>query len=289
MREVTASEGVVPTDTVRAMTDLRSSHVDAAPASEVGSQGYRAVDVRVEFPTAAGPLEVLFDVSFNVRPGEIVAIVGRSGTGKTTLLRVLGGLLKPTEGTVQLDGEEIAGASGRAITVFQEYSNALLPWRTVARNVALGLEGRVEKSVRSARVAQTLELVGLRGREHDYPWQLSGGMQQRVQIARALAIHPSVLLMDEPFGSLDAITKASLQDELLTVHERTNPTIIFITHDLEEAIYLSDRVFVISGAPGTITLKAETGLPRPRSQIATRENPRYRELRHELVSALHIE
>lgn len=252
------------------------------------TDGYRAVDVSVEFSSATGPLPVLRDVCFNVRPGEVVAIVGRSGTGKTTLLRVLGGLLKPSHGAVQLDGQDITGEPGKAISVFQDYKNALLPWRTVARNVAFPLEGRVEKDERMARVRDALDLVGLSGREGDFPWQLSGGMQQRVQIARALVTRPSVLLLDEPFGALDAITKAALQDELLTVHARTNPTIVFITHDLEEAIYLSDRVFVISGTPGAITLQAETKLPRPRSQVETPEHPRYHELRHELIAALDI-
>jgi NitT/TauT family transport system ATP-binding protein len=221
-----------------------------------------------------------------VAPGEIVAIVGRSGTGKTTLLRVLGGLLPPSDGNVLLDGGRLTGPSELVGIVFQDYGHALLPWRTVASNVALGLEGRVAKDERRERVATALEMVGLEPRAADYPWRLSGGMQQRVQIARALALRPRVLLMDEPFGALDAMTKASLQDQLLDVHGRTGATVILITHDLEEAIYLADRVFVIAGSPGELQTPVATELPRPRDQLSTRELPRYLELRHALVAAL---
>jgi NitT/TauT family transport system ATP-binding protein len=250
---------------------------------------YEVDDVGVRFQSSEGPIEVLQDVSFRVAVGEIVGVVGRSGTGKTTLLRVLGGLLAPTSGTVRFDGRPLQGPPGTVVTVFQDYGNALLPWRTIARNVGLGLEGRVTRAEQKERVTEALELVGLHGRATDYPWRLSGGMQQRVQIARALALHPRVLLMDEPFGALDAITKAVLQDELLRVQERTGATIVFITHDLEEAIYLSDRVFAIAGTPGRIAVQADTELPRPRDQIETRELPKYLELRHGLWEALRLE
>jgi len=170
--------------------------------------------------------------------------------------------------------------------VFQDYGNALLPWRTVARNTGLGLEGRVGRDERRRRVADALSMVGLSDRGSDHPWRLSGGMAQRVQIARALALEPKVLLMDEPFGALDAITKASLQDVLLSVQQETGATVVFITHDLDEAIYLSDRVLVISGNPGTITVAVDTELPRPRDQLATRELPRYLQVRHLLGQAL---
>jgi NitT/TauT family transport system ATP-binding protein len=172
------------------------------------------------------------------------------------------------------------------VTVFQDYGHALLPWRTVARNVALGLEGRLPKPEIAERVAESLAMVGLEGRASEYPWRLSGGMQQRVQIARALAMRPKVLLMDEPFGALDAMTKASLQDQLLEVHATTGTTVILITHDLEEAIYLADRVFVICGSPGSMGAELATSLPRPRDQLETRELPRYLELRHTLISTL---
>jgi NitT/TauT family transport system ATP-binding protein len=242
--------------------------------------------VGVRLPGTDGQRPILEGVSFEVRAGEIIGIVGRSGAGKTTLLRVLGGLLGVSSGTVVFDGEPVRQPPRGAVMVFQDYGNALLPWRTVARNTALGLEGRMGRDERRRRVADALQLVGLSDRGADYPWRLSGGMAQRVQIARALALQPKVLLMDEPFGALDAITKASLQDVLLDVQRETEATIVFITHDLDEAIYLSDRVLVMSGRPGTITVAVDTELPRRRDQLATRELPRYLQVRHVLGQAL---
>jgi NitT/TauT family transport system ATP-binding protein len=250
---------------------------------------YEVVDVGVTLAAAHGQLEILRGISFDLSSGEIVGVVGRSGSGKTTLLRVLGGLLPATTGSVNVEGRAIDGPPATVATVFQDYVNALLPWRTVARNVALPLERTVPKAERRERVEEALRLVGLDHRGGEHPWRLSGGMQQRVQIARALALSPRVLLMDEPFGALDAITKASLQDELLGMHAKTGATIVFITHDLEEAIYLSDRVFLIAGTPGQITDKVDVDLPRPRDQIATRELPRYLEIRHQLSTALRRE
>jgi NitT/TauT family transport system ATP-binding protein len=247
---------------------------------------YKVDSVGVRLPAADGPRSILRDVSFEVRAGEIVGIVGRSGAGKTTLLRVLGGLVGASSGAVVFDGEVIRRPPGAAVMVFQDYGNALLPWRTVARNTGLGLEGRVGRDERRRRVADALSMVGLSDRGTDYPWRLSGGMAQRVQIARALTLEPKVLLMDEPFGALDAITKAALQDVLLGVQQQTGATVVFITHDLDEAIYLSDRVLVISGSPGTITVAVDTELPRPRDQLATRELPAYLRVRHLLGQAL---
>jgi len=265
--------------TVSAATSTPATGGAASPA-------YALTGAGVELLTSRGPRTILRDLTFEVGTGEIVGIVGRSGTGKTTLLRMLGGLLAPTAGTVLFEGAAMSGPPGPVVTVFQDYGNALLPWRTVAKNVGLPLESTMSKSNREERVDEALRMVGLEGCRTDYPWRLSGGMQQRVQIARALALKPRVLLMDEPFGALDALTKASMQDELLRVQEQTGSTIVFITHDLEEAIYLSDRVFVIAGSPGHIPVQMTTGLPRPRHQLTTREAPDYLDLRHRLTEAI---
>jgi NitT/TauT family transport system ATP-binding protein len=162
----------------------------------------------------------------------------------------------------------------------------LLQWRTVGRNVAFGLEGKLPRAEIKERVRDALRLVRLEAHDNDYPWQLSGGMQQRVQIARALALRPAVLLMDEPFAALDAMTKAALQDELLQVRDQTGSSIVFVTHDIEEAVYLGDRVAVISGAPGRIERTVAVDLPKPRDQVATRQLPKFLELRYLLHQAI---
>jgi NitT/TauT family transport system ATP-binding protein len=259
---------------------------DLGSVPQISEPIFELRDVAVSFGIGDKQRQILDQISFSVAAGEIVGIVGPSGTGKTTLLRILGGLLMPTAGSVTLEGAPVSGPSREAVTIFQDYTNALLPWRKVGRNVALPLEGRMPKQQRAERVQQALEIVGLADRADEYPWRLSGGMQQRVQIARALVLQPRVLLMDEPFGALDAITKSSLHDQLLDVHAKTGATIVFITHDVEEAVYLSDRVLVIHETPGRIVHEASTDLPRPRDKVATRDVPRYHELLHELGVAL---
>lgn len=230
--------------------------------------------------------KILSDISLDIRRGELFTIVGPSGTGKTTLLRVLGGLTPCTSGSVWINGQEIAGPPEGAVIVFQDYSHALLQWRTVFRNVALGIEGRLAAAELRSRVTGALRLVGLQKNADDYPWQLSGGMQQRVQIARALAVRPAVLLMDEPFAALDAMTKASLQDELLRVKQETGCSIVFITHDIEEAVYLGDRIAVINGAPGRIEQTFDITLPKPRNQIMTRQLPEFLNFRYAVHQAI---
>lgn len=229
---------------------------------------------------------VLDGVSFDVGIGEFVSVMGRSGVGKTTLLRVLAGLLDPESGSVRLDGTQVAGPPDRISLVFQDYSRSLLPWRTVARNVELPLERRVPKTERRQRVVEALEMVGLESRANDRPFELSGGMQQRVQLARALVSQPSVVLMDEPFGALDALTKASLEDQLLDLVASMATTVVFVTHDIDEAVYLSDRILVLDGAPASITAEVKVGSARPRSQLETRSSPEFlaaRRLVHEAI------
>jgi NitT/TauT family transport system ATP-binding protein len=248
---------------------------------------FRCEDVSVAFPTATGPLVALSDVTFSVAEREFVSIVGHSGTGKSTLLRVLGGLESAADGSrVTFRGVDVTAPPEGVVMLFQDYGGSLLPWRTVEKNVALGIEATLPRAERRERVAESLTLVGLRDRAKDYPWRLSGGMQQRVQIARALAMRPQVLLMDEPFGALDAMTKGQLQDELQRLHALTGSTIVFVTHDIEEAVYLSDRVLVLAGEPGRVTRAIATELPRPREQVATKELPQYLRVRHEVYIGL---
>jgi NitT/TauT family transport system ATP-binding protein len=236
---------------------------------------------------AFGQRPVLLDVSFDVAEAEFLCVVGPSGCGKTTLLRLIAGLIPPSGGELRVDGQPIRGPARDRAIVFQDYSKALLPWRSVAGNVALSLEAcGVAEPERSRRVGELLGKMGLENAAHQFPSQLSGGMQQRVQIARALAQQPKVLLMDEPFGALDAITRQALQDEVTRLAAEHGSTVVFITHDLEEAIYLGDQVIVLSANPGRIAEKITVEIPRPRSQLETREDPRFLAYRHRLFGLL---
>ena len=256
----------------------------AIPAADVA---FECEGVCLEFKKAGSVQRVLDDVSIQVRRGEFLTIVGGSGVGKTTLLRAFAGLIAPAGGTIRAAGRQVTSPPDDVILVFQDYSNSLLPWRTVQGNIAFGLESKgIPKAERPGRIADALRMVGLDQAAGKYPWELSGGMQQRLQIARALALEPASLLMDEPFGSLDAITKATLQDELQKVHAKTGTTIVFITHDVEEAVYLGDRAIVLAGQPAGITAEIAIDLPRPRDQLTTREAPRFLELRHALHEAI---
>jgi NitT/TauT family transport system ATP-binding protein len=236
--------------------------------------------VSLSFPTRNSQREVLRDITLTIAESEIVTICGASGTGKTSLLRILAGLTRPNGGHARYRGVPIDAPPEGTALVFQDYSNALLQWRKVAGNVALGIETKLSQSEVGKRVADSLGLVGLVQNAGDYPWQLSGGMQQRVQIARALALKPTVLLMDEPFAALDAMTKAGLQDELLRIRTETGASIVFITHDIEEAVYLGDRIAVLGGSPATVAATFVSDVPWPREQIATRERPEFLKLRH---------
>jgi NitT/TauT family transport system ATP-binding protein len=232
-----------------------------------------------------GGRPILEDISLVVEPGEFLSVVGASGSGKTTLLRLIAGLYLPTQGQVLLNGQPITGPSRDVAIVFQDYGRALLPWRTAAGNVSLALEATgVAKAARPDRIAACLAKVGLAAHADKYPSQLSGGMQQRLQIARALAQGGSILLMDEPFGALDALTRQTLQDEVLRLAAETRATVVFITHDLEEALYLGDRVIALGSNPGRIERRSDVPLERPRSQLSTREHPTFLSLRRDLFS-----
>lgn len=254
---------------------------------EVTPTLYSCRDMGVTYSTRDGARPILEGIGFDVCEGEFVSVLGPSGTGKTTLLRALGGLVRPTPGScVEYGGQPVTAPPDGVVIVFQNYAASLLPWRTVAKNVALGLERTMPRRERAERAAEALELVGLAHRADDYPWRLSGGMQQRVQIARALAMRPKVLLMDEPFGALDAMTKAQLQDEMARLHEVLGTTVIFVTHDIEEAVYLSDRVVILRDSPARVDREIVIDLPRPRDQVSTKELPRYLELRHAIHAAI---
>ena len=226
---------------------------------------------------------VIEGLSFSVRPAELACIVGPSGCGKTTLLRCVAGLLPPRGGTVVLAGEQVSGVPDGLAMVFQDYSRSLFPWLRVGRNVDFPLARRgLGKRERAERVASSLAAVGLAEVADMYPWQLSGGMQQRVAIARALAYQPSMLLMDEPFASVDAQTRADLEDLVLEVRDRFQMTVLFVTHDIDESVYLGDRVLVLSRRPARLVAEIPVGLPHPRDQIATKELDAFVKLRGEV-------
>jgi NitT/TauT family transport system ATP-binding protein len=230
-----------------------------------------------------GDHRILEGIDLTVRRGEFLCVVGASGSGKTTMLRMIAGLMRPTSGTLTFEGRPVERPRRDVAVVFQDYANALLPWRTAAGNVSLVLEAEgVPHNERAARIAELLARVGLSACAEQYPAQLSGGMQQRLQIARCLAQNPKVLLMDEPFGSLDAMTRQSLQDEIQSIIAGSGATAFFVTHDLEEAVYLGDRVIGLSGRPGRVAFSCDVSLSRPRDQLQTREDPEFIRLRHQL-------
>jgi NitT/TauT family transport system ATP-binding protein len=225
-------------------------------------------------------VEAIRELTFDVETGEVLCIVGPSGCGKTTLLKCLSGLLRPSGGSAHLGGRPIDGPPDALALVFQDYSHSLLPWMTVRGNVTLPLLAKgMKKSERHQLAADALTAVGLDGFFNSHPWQLSGGMQQRVAIARALAYQPRLLLMDEPFASVDAQTRADLEDLVLDVHARFGITVVFVTHDIDESIYLADRIVVLTHRPTSVKEIVPVRLPRPRDQVATKALAEFTDLR----------
>ena len=245
----------------------------------------RAHDISLVFKSKKrDPVTAINRLSLEIAKGEFVSIVGPSGCGKSTFLNMLLGLLRPDSGQLQMDGRTITGPGQERAMVFQEFG--LLPWRTVTANVELGLELKgIAAGKRTERAMELIQLVGLEGFERHYPHELSGGMKQRVGLARALATEPEVLLMDEPFAALDAQTRDLMQSELLQIWERTRKTVLFVTHSIEEAAYLSDRVIVMTARPGRTKETLKIQLPRPRD-YEMRLTPEFNEIKSRIWEVL---
>lgn len=242
----------------------------------------RLFEVRGGEPTLA-----LDDVSLDVRSGEFVAILGPSGCGKSTLLQIMAGLLPASAGEVRLDGRAVVGPPPKLIYLFQQYAKSLFPWRSVVRNVEFALQSRgVERAARRGQALEYLKVVGLDGSADRHPWQLSGGMQQRVAIARALAAEPEVLLLDEPFSAVDALTRLELQALVLDIWLKRSLTVVLVTHDVDEAVFMADRVVMLSRRPTIVSRVRDVEVPRPRDPITAREEPHFLALRHDLMTEL---
>ncbi|WP_051423070.1 ABC transporter ATP-binding protein [Arthrobacter sp. MA-N2] len=260
-----------------------------AEPAEPGLIALDVVGIKKSYNTASGPVEVVENLTFSVRKGEFVCIVGPSGSGKTTLLRCIAGLTELSGGEVILDGRAISGPPAGMAIVFQDYGRSLFPWLTVRENVELPLKEKgLPRSERRKRADAALEAVGLPDSAHAHPWQLSGGMQQRVAIARAVAYEPSVLLMDEPFAAVDAQTRAEIQDLVRSLWERLGVTVLFVTHDIDEAVYLAQRVVVLSNKPTVVLEEVFVDLPTQRDQLSTRTDPRFADLRAHVYSLIQL-
>ena len=264
------------------MTDVNDTARDSAdPLISV-----TGLSVSYDVARTGKKLIAIEDVDLDVFEGEFITVLGPSGCGKTTFMNVIAGLVAPSSGSVLVDGKQVDGPGPDRAVVFQDY--ALLPWRTVFDNVKFGLE--MQKGLRTAdwraKVQEAIDMVGLKGFESSYPRELSGGMQQRVGLARAFVAEPRILLMDEPLGAVDALTREVMRDEIEKLIEATGKTVLFITHSIEEAILLGDRIVVFKSHPGAIKEIITTGIPRPRSERSVQHDPRFLELRDHLWEAL---
>jgi NitT/TauT family transport system ATP-binding protein len=255
----------------------------------VGRPADKVIDIRglsLIFQTADTPVFALSDIDLSIAGGEFVSFIGPSGCGKTTLMRVIADLERPTEGTITVNGVTPEQARLQRAYGYVFQAPALYPWRTVIRNITLPLEiMRLDRRERDARAVKYLDMVGLNGFERKFPWQLSGGMQQRVSIARALSFEPQLLLMDEPFGALDEITRDHLNEQLIGLWEQTRKTVIFVTHSISEAVFLSTRIVVMSPRPGRILEVIDCNLPGKR-KLDIRETPEFLAVAHRVRQAL---
>jgi len=260
---------------------MTTATLSAEPAAPANASPVRITfdRVSVDFPTAHGPMRVLDDVSFEIRNGEFVSIIGPSGCGKTTMMNIVGGFVQPTQGRVLLDGKPVTGPGPDRGVIFQEYG--VFPWLTVRQNIAFGLKlaaSKVPAAQREDTVTRYMNLMGLADFANHFPKHLSGGMRQRLAIARAYAVKPEFLLMDEPFGALDAQTRSAMQDLLLEVLQSEDKTVMLITHSVEEAIYLSSRIVVVTARPARIRTIIDVPFGYPRAEDV-HEDPRFGELR----------
>ncbi len=250
-------------------------------AGSISTKGYklRAQQLGVVYERDGKSVSALDEINLSIEDGEFICVVGPSGCGKSTLLNVMGGFLSPTRGSVTIDGEPVTGPDQRRILVFQE--RGVFPWLTVEGNIGFGLS-KLSRSEREQRIAHYVQLVRLQGFEHTYPSDLSGGMRQRLQVARALAVNPDILFLDEPFGALDSITRVIMRGELLRIWQTERRTIVFVTHDIDEAVQLADRVVVLSSRPAKIQKVLPIDISHPRNI----SSPRYLELRDELLKQI---
>ncbi len=263
---------------------MQPSAAPAAPEAMLSVRGLKKV-----YQTDGGDVEAVRNLTFDLRAGELACLVGPSGSGKTTLLKCISGLMAPTEGEVLLDGKRVSGPPKKMAVVFQEYGRSLFPWMRVRDNVELPLKNQgVPKAERDRLVDEALEAVGLAHVPRSYPWQLSGGMQQRVAIARAIAYQPEVLLMDEPFAAVDAQTRADLEDLIRVVWKKLGVTVLFVTHDIDESVYLGERVIILSSSPTVVQEDIVIDLPAERDQLETRSLPRFTELRHHVYEQIQL-
>ncbi|MGA8670187.1 MAG: ABC transporter ATP-binding protein [Terracidiphilus sp.] len=239
----------------------------------------RAEQLGMVYHADGKSVAALEDINLDISDGEFICLVGPSGCGKSTLLNLMGGFLSPSSGSVTIDGEAVTGPDQRRILVFQE--RGVFPWLTVEGNIGFGLS-KLSRAEREGRIAHYVQLVRLQGFEHSYPSDLSGGMKQRLQVARALAVNPDILFLDEPFGALDSITRVIMRGELLRIWQTERRTIVFVTHDIDEAVQLADRVVVLSSRPAKIQEILNIDIPHPRNI----SSPRYLELRDELLKQI---
>lgn len=261
------------------------------PQLPMDSDGYIEISsVGMSFKTKKGSFEALQNISLKFRKGEFISLIGHSGCGKSTLLNLIAGLTTPTKGNIICSGREIDGPGPERAVVFQNHS--LLPWLTCFENVYLAVErvfsDKENKAQLKARTEDALKMVGLSHAMHKYPNEISGGMKQRVGIARALSMEPDVLLLDEPFGALDALTRAHLQDELISIVQQTQATVVMVTHDVDEAVLLSDRIVMMTNGPAaTIGEVLTVDLPHPRDRMQLANDPHYHQLRAQVLSFLY--